>query len=189
MSISQFFARSLIGWRKSKFDDDIDLTDEDWEEDEGLPWGKIVAAGGVSMLVLLLLAKKDDFVRAWRRRQAAKAARALGRDEEMAPVESWLIGTTRPVKVMIEVDSDTHTIGADAASFSSVSQLPFALTDACVESGYPELSGLSVVDLTLAKRATLSYEGKDGVVRAVDGQTTAWDLQTAKSVRVIVQKQ
>ena len=24
MSISQFFARSLIGWRKSKFDDDID---------------------------------------------------------------------------------------------------------------------------------------------------------------------
>ena len=70
---------------------------------------------------------------------------------------------------------------------TSISSLPFALTDACVDSGFPELSGLSIVDLCIAKKASLSFEGSEGgVMRPVDANTTLDDLMAAKTLRIDV---
>ena len=169
-----------------KFDLGDDFVDDETDYGETLPVAKIVMLVLLVLVVCVLFLKRDDMMRAWRMRQAARAARALGKDEELKPVDSWF-GTTKPVRVMITMDGQTHTIGADASSIMSISQLPFVLTDACAESGFPELSGVSIVDLCIAKQAELRYEAKDGISRPVDGQTTPWDLQTAKALRVNVE--
>ena len=161
--------------------------EESWDDEESMTRFTAVAIGVLLLLILILAwLKRDSLFQAWHRRQAARAAKGLGRGEELKPVESWFAGTTKPVKVLITCQGQTHTIGASRDSFSSVTQLPFALTDACVESGFPEISTLSVVDLCIQRKATLSYEGGDGRVQAVHGSTTLDDLLVAKAIHVIV---
>ena len=101
------------------------------------------------------------------------------------PVASWL-GTTQPVKVAIEMNGVTHKIGASRDGMGSVSRVPFVLTEACYESGYPELAGLDLVDLLLSKKAELSCVDKDGDLRPFDGMMTGDDLMAAKSFHVRV---
>ena len=109
----------------------------------------------------------------------------IGPDDELMPVSSWL-GTTQPVKVAIEMDGVTHKIGASRDGMASVSRVPFVLTEACCESGYPELANLDMVDLLLSKRAELSCVDSGGVQRRVDGTMTPNDLLTAKAFHVRV---
>ena len=173
---------------EKKFEEGEYSYDAAWHDKEDASRSLLVVVFAVLLLLLLILAclKRDSLVRAWHRRQAARAAKGIGRDEELKPVESWFIGTTKPIKVCVTCQGQTHTIGASRDSFASVTQLPFALTEACVESGFPELSEVSVVDLCIARKATLSYEGSDGRVQPVDGSTMLADLLAAKSIRVAV---
>ena len=105
----------------------------------------------------------------------------------MKPVSTWF-GTTTTVKVLIEVDGATHTIGASRETFGQgLTQLPFALTDACAESGFPELLSLDIVDLCISKRAELRYEARQGgALQLVDAFTTLDDVMMAKSFHVKV---
>ena len=48
------------------------------------------------------------------------------------------------------------------------------------------MSGLSIVDLCIQKKATLEWEATEGHVRPIDARTTLGDLQGAKSIRVRV---
>jgi hypothetical protein len=149
-------------------------------------WAGVFLLIGCASLVCFVY-MRDDLVRAWHRRQAAQAARAMdiADDDELMPVSSWL-GTTQPVKVAIEVNGVTHRIGASRDGMGSVSRVPFVLNDACYESGYPELVDLDLVDLLLSKKAELSYVDKDGDIRRFDGSITVVDLMAAKSIHVRV---
>ena len=183
-------ATYLYGGLNDKYayggDDGLFFPDDDDDDSSGVSAVAIVAVAIALIGLILLYLKRDDLVRYWHRRTAARAAHMLGKDEEMQPVSSWLAGTTKPVKVIIELDGQSHTIGAPRDHFTSVTQLPFALTDACVDSYAPELSGLSIVDLCIAKKCELRYEARDGTVRPVSGTTTEKELQECKSVRVRV---
>ena len=102
-------------------------------------------------------------------------------------MESWFGVRTEPVKVMITMlDGTFTTIGASRDAITSISQLPFALTDACVESGFPELRSLSIVDLCIAKKAEMSYETKAGDIVPINATTVTSDLIGVKSLRVRV---
>lgn len=58
--------------------------------------GVFLLLGFASLVCFVYM--RDDLVRAWHRRQAAQAARAMdiADDDELMPVSSWL-GTTQPV--------------------------------------------------------------------------------------------
>jgi len=159
-------------------------------DEEEVSWTESVPSYAWYLGIALLLVAvwcfftRDAIVSSWHRRQAARAARAMaGADGELMPVSSWL-GTTQPVKVSIEKDGITHKIGASRDGMASVSRVPFVLTEACYESGFPELANMDMVDLLLSKRAELSCVDKDGDERPVDGTMTGADLMAAKSFHV-----
>jgi len=129
---------------------------------------------------------REPLLRAWHRRQACKAAaRMAGRDGELTPVAYWGV-TTQPVKVKIEMDGMTHTIGASRDGITSVSRLPFVLTEACMESGFPELARLDLVDLLISRRAELALVDESGTSHIVQGTMSTAQLACAKSFLVKV---
>lgn len=73
------------------------------------------------------------------------------------------------------------------AARRGLTQLPFALTDACAESGFPELQSLDIVDLCISKRAELRFEScRGGAPQLVDAHTTVDDVMMAKAFHVKV---
>jgi hypothetical protein len=169
-------------------DDDFDFSRFD-EPDEsgGMPTWAIFLVVISALICLYCFLSRDAILRAWHRRQATRAAAAMhDRNAELMPVSS-LLGTTQPVKVIIEMDGVTHTIGASLHDVESVSRVPFALTDACVDSGFPELSSIDLVDLVLSKRAGVSCEDSSGKRRPLEGSMSAADLAQTKVIHVTVQ--
>lgn len=171
----------------------------DWEQDREQDWEFPVdmrSAAFVALAIVLFIAflcyyHREPMVRCWHRRQAARAARAMRAaddDGEMLPVSSWLGPTTQPVKVHIELDGVTYKIGASRDGMDSISRLPFVLTEACYESGYPELADLDLVDLLLGKKAELAYADGSGAQKPVDGQMTVSDVQAVKSFHVTIKQ-
>lgn len=156
----------------------------------GIPIWVIVVCFALLFLLFCCWMFHDAFLKAWHRRQAARAARAMAAaddgDAEMSEMSFGWLGTTQPVRVTIEMSGIKHTIGAPREAMESVSRLPFVLTDACEDSGYPELADVDLVDLLLKKRAELSCIDGSGISRQVDGTMTAADLTRAKSFHVLV---
>jgi hypothetical protein len=173
-------------WDKYDFDDDED----------GWSWSSILLIVLlVGMVVLFLWSQRHAMLNAWHRRQARlafpKDATMQGDEmtstSEIKPVSRWF-GTTSVVPVSIELDGTTHKIGASRETFGQgLTQLPFALTDACAESGFPELQSLDIVDLCISKRAELRFEGcRGGALQLVDAHTTVDDVMMAKAFHIKV---
>ena len=97
-----------------------------------------------------------------------------------------MLGQARDMRVSIEMDGVTHTIGASRDGITSVSRLPFVLTEACVESGFPELARLDLVDLLISGRAELGLLDECGNSHIVQGTMSALHLAQAKSFLVKV---
>ena len=85
---------------------------------------------------------------------------------------SVVIAGSEDVKLSIELEGVTHQIGASRATWTAwrptLQRLPFVLTEACVESGYPELSELGLVQLFQEQRVNLSFVNIDGQQVSVD---------------------
>ena len=86
------------------------------------------------------------------------------------------------------MNGTTHTIGAPREGMTSVSRIPFILTEACYESRYPELASVDLVSLVLNKCADLSCIDKDGQQRPVDGSMPSEELYDVKSLHVYVKR-
>lgn len=176
-------------------DADWDDKDFDFDDEDGWSWSSILlAALLVGAVALFLWSQRHAMLNAWHRRQARlafpKTATMDGEEmssSEIKPVSRWF-GTSSVVPVSIEVDGATHKIGASRETFGQgLTQLPFALTDACAESGFPELQSLDIVDLCISKRAELRFEGcRGGALQLVDAHTTVDDVMMAKAFHVKV---
>lgn len=150
----------------------------------------------IGVMLIICWSQRHAMLSAWHRRQARLAFPKTatmegeatgGATAEMRPVSTWF-GTTSVVQVTIELDGIQHKIGASRETFGQgLTQLPFALTDACAESGFPELADLDVVDLCISKRAELRFEGASGgALQLIDAHTTVEDVMGAKAFHVKV---
>ena len=166
---------------------DVDFEDFDEDGDAAgfLPNAVLIGVLLIGLCVCLWLQRRP-MLNAWHRRQA-RLAFSGGPDAEMRPVASWF-ATTSTVRVAVELDGQAHTIGASRETFGQgLAQLPFALTDACAESDFPELRDLDIVDLCIAKRCELRYEAREGgALQLVDAHTTLEDVMMAKSFAIKV---
>jgi hypothetical protein len=175
-------------------DDSLGDQPYDFNEDDTSPSVTVLQALLVFFLISCLLCailQRDVILRMMHRRRAARAMRlsTVDPDEELAPVPGWFGMETAVVKVIVDLGTATdrrHTIGMARESIGSVAQLPFALSDALSESGFPELSGLDLVELLISKSAELQVETSHGDLRPVDEQTRDWDVARAKSFHVRV---
>lgn len=175
--------------------------DFDFDWDDLSPWGFLGIALVVALQIPVAMAcfGAGPLHRWLSRRHAMSMARTGGFDTEMGVADgggaggggplptggiSNLFGKMNPVRVVIESGGAAMTIGAPREHLTSVSQLPFTLTDACVESGYPELQELDLVDLLIRKRATLELEDANGGARPIDSSTVPADIKAAKCIRV-----
>ena len=185
-NISSSYGDTDASYKYSDDPDHLDAAKRSWFQ-AGVPRWLLVSVIISVVAIAYCVSMRDASMRAWHRRQAAQAAaRMQGRDDELMPVISWLGVTTAATKVTIELNGVTHTIGAPRDDIETVSRLPFVITEACRESGYPELAELDLVDLMLSRTAELSCVDRSGHLRPVDGTMSKADITSMRSFHVKV---
>ena len=158
---------------------DREKTEKEKESDGALQWQWTVAIFGGSLIVALGLTRLY--------------ARRHGKSIRLGNV---VIAGSDDVKLSIELEGVTHQIGASRPTWTAwrptLQRLPFVLTEACVESGFPELSEIDLVQMFQEQRVNLSFVNIDGQRVSVDlsrGDSAVMtsELYTAKSFHVCVQ--
>ena len=153
-------------------------------------------AGIVLIAVVCCMACREPLIQCWRSKlevaRAKKLLRSVEDGLELASVEEpgflevlgSAVSSSKQIKALVELDGVTHTIPVHLGHIGAVSQLPFILSEACADSGAPELAGIDLVELQISKDAHVFYvDRKDNQV-PVDHRTKASDLMGAKAFRV-----